>query len=469
MSCRSNGRDTSTSPRDALEELRQSHTSILNVTSDGEDSDDEDASICSYLFADLNEPPRLDDDFVPNCVHSQEVVATGTAKRADTNIITDWLDTSSNNIRNVTESFAESFCPGGTTEDHPCGSFERYVSPAKSDRSLQYQMELDIFATLGCFDHTTDDEDEHHAWTTPLMCLPYHREEPAISMHSRIQRIHRSRSNRHCEKPDLLKKNRSFDTSMLNETITSTETSFHDAMGSLWGSDDEGFIGGRLENMFPSEQFDGYDSDPYEGHSRRKIESLPVEVFDNILDVSAVSTNVELGLDADDLVDAVQESLNITWNLTWHATSQNMKTLGCCDRKKGCYDPSSVQLWFERGQILNFGQTVIEPQFMWRPCVNQRHDIVMPHRMRLLSVCRVLSVENMDRSKYPLARTSHSFLVRMVTGDDFLFEAPSESARDSILQRWKLVVARLATLAVFEDFVDMQSEFFSTDPITILT
>lgn len=104
MSCRSNWRDTSTSPRDALEELRQSHTSILNVTSDGEESDDEDASQCSYLFADLNEPPQLDDDFIPNCFHSKGIVTSGTVKRSDTNIITHWIDTSSNNIRNVTES-----------------------------------------------------------------------------------------------------------------------------------------------------------------------------------------------------------------------------------------------------------------------------------------------------------------------------------------------------------------------------
>ena len=64
------------------------------------------------------------------------------ADTKDAIITTDWMDTSSNYIRNVMEPFAESFCPGGTTEDHPCGSFERCVSPAKSDRSLQYnQME----------------------------------------------------------------------------------------------------------------------------------------------------------------------------------------------------------------------------------------------------------------------------------------------------------------------------------------
>ncbi|KAI2497199.1 hypothetical protein MHU86_17293 [Fragilaria crotonensis] len=466
MSCGSNWRDTSTSPRDALEELRQSHTSILNVTSDGEESDDEDASQCSYLFADLNEPPQLDDDFIPNCFHSKGIVTSGTVKRSDTNIITDWIDTSSNNIRNVTESFAESFCPGAMTDEHPCGSFERYVSPARSDRSLQFQMELDIFSMLGCADHTT--EDELDSWTTPLVCPSYHLEEPVEVMRSRIQRIHKLRSSRRIEKCAPLKKNKSFDTSMLNETMTSTETSFHDAFSSFWGMEDEIMMGRSLA-MHPSENFDGYDSDPGEGHTRQNGDAPLKEAFVSILDVSAVSESVEFGIDADDLVDAVQESLNLTWDLTWHPTCQNMETLGCCDKKKVCYDPISVQLWFERGQILHCGQTIIEPQFMWRQCATQRHEIVMPHRMRLLSVCRVLPVEKMDRSKYPLARTSHSFLVRMVTGDEFLFEAASESERDFILQRWKLVVARLATLAVFEDLVSMQDEFFSTDPTSILT
>ena len=112
---------------------------------------------------------------------------------------------------------------------------------------------------------------------------------------------------------------------------------------------------------------------------------------------------------------------------------------------------------------------MIEPQFMWRPC-SMTHDIeiVMPYQMRLLNICRVLPVEEMDRSKYPLARTLHSCVVRMVSGDEFLFEASSEAERDFFVQRWKLVVARLATLAVVEDFISVQNEFFSTDPTTIL-
>lgn len=466
MSCRTNSRDTSTSPRDSLEEMRQSHNSILNVTSDGEESDDDDSSQCSYLFADLNEPPRLDDDVAPDGIQPRPIVACCPNEAPRTNMITNWLDTSTNSIRNVTESFAESLCPG-TALDEPCGSFDRYISRSEGDRSLLYQMELDIFALLGCSDHATDEELD--AWTLPLLCPYSERKTPVTAIRSRIQRIHKFRKERHLKKPDLLKKNKSFDTSMLKETNAPTETSFQDAIGSIWGVDDDLLIGGGLEAI-PRSELDGYDSDPGDCSFLREDEILQrKDVFEDPLDVSAVSHDVEHGFDTDDIVRVVQESLNRSWTLTWHPTKENISALGRSDTKKTCLEPKCVQLWFERGHILHGGKSMIEPQFMWRPC-SMTHDIeiVMPYQMRLLNICRVLPVEEMDRSKYPLARTLHSCVVRMVSGDEFLFEASSEAERDFFVQRWKLVVARLATLAVVEDFISVQNEFFSTDPTTIL-
>ena len=105
---------------------------------------------------------------------------------------------------------------------------------------------------------------------------------------------------------------------------------------------------------------------------------------------------------------------------------------------------------------------------MWRECLTATSAMMLPFQMRLLNVSRFWPVDRMDRKKYPFARTSQSFVIRMISGDEFLFEAESEIERDIIMQRCKLVVARLATLAIIEDFDAMQIEFFSTDPTKIL-
>ena len=481
-SCRSNARDTSTSPRDALEELRQSHVSILNLTSDAEDSDVDcdDASQSSCLFADLNEPPRLEEDAfhdaqkpIAACCrkeNSSKNITTDWLEVNDKpskNIITDWLDPSNCSIQNVSESFSESLCPGLMPDEPACGNFEKYVTSG-GENSLQQQMERDIFALLGCSDQATDDELE--AWVSPLLCLdgnekPKSSVSQVSSIQSRVNRVHRFRKERQTKAPDPLKKTKSFDNSMLNETNVSTETSFHDAIGSFLSLDDDVLSCNGLEPISPSDQdgYDGYDSDPGKMSFRREEEDEEHQkrISEDTLNVSAISQDAEAGYSTPELIIAVQESLSHTWTLTWHPTKENMIALGCHDGKKTCFEPMCIQLWFERGHILHFGHTIIEPQFMWRSFLTQQNGMTMPHQMRLLNVCRALPIDAVDRTKHPLARASHSFMLRMISGAEFVFEAASESERDLILQRWKLVVARLATLAVFEDLNAMQNEFFS--------
>lgn len=486
MSCRSNARDTSTSPRDTLEELRQSHNSILNLTEDGEESDDDDASQGSCLFEDLNEPPRLED--APACDDDVKGVPKPVAaccpneRTKSNNVLVDWLDTSTNNLRNATESLAETLCPASMAEE-PCGNFRRYVATRGKDETLQRQMELDILALLGYSDEPTDEE--LATWASPILC-PADVVQPKArssqqSIRSRVQRVHRFRRERELLSPKGFKKNKSFDSSILNETNAtfestnvSTETSFQDAFGSFLGYDDDLPIGLGLEPIQHSEQ-DGYDSDPGETSFRRgdnldDDEDEGRDVFvDSLVDMSAISLDVETARPVMDISHAVQESLNYSWNLTWHPTKQNMDECGRNHKSKTCFEPMCIQLWFERGHMLHFGHTIIEPQFMWRSLAEKNALCATPFQMRLLNVCRAVPVVTIDRSKYPLARTSHSFMLRLVDGSEYVFEASSERERDEILQRWKLVVARLATLAVFEDVHAMQQEFFSPgmDPQTL--
>ena len=57
----------------------------------------------------------------------------------------------------------------------------------------------------------------------------------------------------------------------------------------------------------------------------------------------------------------------------------------------------------------------------------------------------------LDKSQYPLARSACSFVIKTCQNQEFVLEAHSEIQRDLICERWKLVVARFASLAVTED------------------
>jgi hypothetical protein len=451
QSCKYNHRDTSTTARDALEDLRQNHTSILNVSSDGEESDDdEEASQCSFLFEELNEPPRLDDD-ERDPVQGKRVISCCSSTRPHESSIKTWIDTSSNSIRNVTESIAKSLCTGVIAYE-TCSSLVPNISMSK-ERNVQRHMENEIYAVLGCPIHYEDEENEY--WTSPLLCFLSSGVKPDNKLQSRVQRIHKCRKGKIAS--NVLRMVKSFDNSTLNETITSTEASFYTKI-STWYPEDENLIGQGLEPIPTFEDLDGYDSDHNEFISireqdeNRRHNSLRHLSFDLI----------GLAVSSGDFITAVQDSLNRKTSLTWHPTSENFSCLGTKEKVK--LDPVAVDFWFERGHLLHNGQTVLEPQFMWRKCLTATSAMILPFQMRLLNVSRFWTVDRMDRKKYPFARTSQSFIIRMISGDEFLFEAESEIERDIIMQRCKLVVARLATLAIIEDFYAMQIEFFSTDP-----
>jgi len=168
----------------------------------------------------------------------------------------------------------------------------------------------------------------------------------------------------------------------------------------------------------------------------------------------------------------VQQTLNLTWTLTWHTNSENRKKYKISHNKPIC-----INMWLERGTVITNSGVVIEPAFMWRdayqPLLISQHKLnnstQKPWSMRLLNACRVTPfISNttdiyprpINRTKYPIARHNSSFLLKSCGGEEFLFEVKNPDEAIAVAQRWKLVVARFASLAVTEDVGGIAKEFF---------
>lgn len=135
--------------------------------------------------------------------------------------------------------------------------------------------------------------------------------------------------------------------------------------------------------------------------------------------------------------------------------------------------PLCVHFWVERGTMLNRcnqGPVVVEPKFMWRevyqPSLSKKRLLSESSRkpidVRVLNTCRIVEANSdLDRSKYPMARSACSLFLKTCRDEVFLFEASSPEEREQIIRHWKLVVARLASLAVIEDMESMVQEFFT--------
>ena len=165
----------------------------------------------------------------------------------------------------------------------------------------------------------------------------------------------------------------------------------------------------------------------------------------------------------------VQKALNQTWTLTWHPVKNTNTATTITKTNEKPQSPKCIRLWFERGNRIR-GNNIVEPKLMWRDAynpnlsshrkLNESITTHGPHQICLLSICRILQVESLDRSQYPFAKTNCSFWIRTCEEEEFLFEAKSEEEREEIVYLWKLVVARLASQAVVGDGDKMVGEFF---------
>merc|ERR1712037_416768 len=213
--------------------------------------------------------------------------------------------------------------------------------------------------------------------------------------------------------------------------------------------------------------------------------------------------------------EKIQQALNETWLLTWHPTtlktkhatplssqtssvtplqkksdavSTNNRTSASSvvpvsttsvkqtqeakpkeeKSSEGPISQRSIQLWFERGNRIRKND-IVEPKLMWRDAyhpdlVSKRKLNVSstsrPYQICLLSICRIIETTQIDRKKYPFAKTNSSFVIKTCDNEEFLFEAENENERNRTVNLWKLVVARLASQAVIGNGEEMLGEFF---------
>lgn len=493
--------------RDAFQASFQNSQSILNCTSDGEESDDSDAGeeeAVSFMFDEedfhspLNQSLDHDHDQAAIMLVSTSSPSSTQAKLCCDRPANGWLETS---LQNVTESFV-SLC--SVEPDASCGFGSFVNATEKYGEQLRHQVEFDLVQLLGC----DDSNDFDVFWVTPMLrgstLLPCatrsnpprknHPHEPVRrNLRQRAERIRRMRQ-------ELL----GYDAAqLLNDSMPLVPTRSMDEQRSSPSAELENW---GIDPIEPAT--DGYDSDPgevlsKEGHTSQVLRNTSLlddddeeqeeadnedyhfydghrevvakqykqttqvhqphnefdrEVHESVqvrLLIVASLRFVESLTDLNHIISvSLQQSLNCTWTLTWHVEGNPM--------------PVCIHFWIERGSLLKLGTKVVEPKFMWRQVYQPSGSRILnestckPTELRVLNVCRIVeSTSDIDRTKYPMARAACSLFLKTYKNEVYLFEAPSPQERGAILYAWKLIVARLASLAVLEDMEAMAKEFFT--------
>jgi hypothetical protein len=140
----------------------------------------------------------------------------------------------------------------------------------------------------------------------------------------------------------------------------------------------------------------------------------------------------------------VDETMNSTWSLCWIRNDK----------------PIQVQIWIERGTLIQKNWIVLEPRLMWRPVGSA--PCVPESSIRLLQVHRIQESGRAPTCAPRMCRASTSFMVRTIQKETFWFQAATAMERDAIVHEWKVAIARLATLAVLDDTETLLKEFFLT-------
>jgi hypothetical protein len=193
----------------------------------------------------------------------------------------------------------------------------------------------------------------------------------------------------------------------------------------------------------------GYDSDPCLSHSKPLVtEHSPSPMSAPAHRDAGESSNQS----SSDLYITAQDSLNKTWSLLWMHKNQ----------------PIQVQVWIERGVLLQGNAAMVEPCLMWRRSQSAFHSnfaAPLAGSIRLLQISRIVELPAvLGESRDCMCRRGASWVVHTIAGGAFTFSAASVAVRDEIVHQWKCTVARLATLAVLDDAPTILDEFFREPP-----
>lgn len=234
------------------------------------------------------------------------------------------------------------------------------------------------------------------------------------------------------------------------------------------------------KSLFESDEDPAYDSDPEFFHGRRASmdHRLGVTSMESDVEESSVSKtrrHTSFKIDDDhDVSRLMEEMIHGTLTLIWHPHRGEIKNNA----------PICVKAWIELGCRLK--GRVIQPKFVWRSAYHQDNNngttgsnkrVNHNNKSRqisskspggplysvdLLDISRILSSQDIDRQKFPLAKKSTSFT--LVTSDSkyHLFEVADRSKKDRVVSGLKLVVARLASMIIVGDKKVFDDFFYPT-------
>jgi hypothetical protein len=222
------------------------------------------------------------------------------------------------------------------------------------------------------------------------------------------------------------------------------------------------------QKIYNEDNTDGYDSDPGLTYTK-PLYQRSISPRSIIIDTpQSLQWNVnKYWYDTKLIRDIVEETMNSTWNLFW-----------ICDDK-----PIQVQVWIERGTVMQNRSIMVEPCLMWRPCYisstnntstqssSLSSSSKQPVSIRLLHICRLRPASNCslpssttkstnDYSIPKMYRKSTSFVIKTIDHKTIWFQASTMMERDMIIHQWKVLIARLATFAILEDTKPLLDEFF---------
>jgi len=420
-------RDTSDTCRDlSLDNTRQTvntHDSILDLTRDEEEEDDDVNGINnSILFDDLHTP--ISEEF-------EDTVSVITSNKGSDSFFFN--------------AFVDSLCPADNAlTQGPCSVSRYNCKPSVSTLSCvprhRMQLEMDFWNLLGCASSPDAFEvDEIWSWRSFNPVVPKAPKPARANIAKRMQRIHTLRMNQWSGPT------RHGVTISTQPHIMGRAHTMDDALAKVIG-----------EGLEPIVSDDGYDSDPEFSSELTDMRSSPRSLLDQHFE------DEKADFDEQDRMihKTVQQTLNSTWTLTWHPNSKNMEEFGVPSK------PFCINVWIERGIVISNSGHVVEPTLMWRDAYQadlSKHTLnastQKPWKMRLLSVCRIAPM-SVKSDEYPMARPSCSLLLKTCNGQEFLLETSSPKECEMVCERWKLAVSRFASLAVMEDIDAIATEFF---------
>lgn len=244
------------------------------------------------------------------------------------------------------------------------------------------------------------------------------------------------------------------------------------------------------------DDIDFYDSDPGD-ITYRRMKTPVLDPRENVsfskhveggvsIPTTTANFSEESDYDVNDSREVVEHMLSSTHHLIYHRAQRE---------KRLTAQPVGAQVWIERGYILE--NTTVDPKLVWvldccssnhhhhhhhdrhRTCFRSYKDDVeregvvernnhmlqkTPFSMNLMDIQKILPVGDVDRARYPFAKTDHSFIVKgpfeHESSDHVLFEARSRHERNVLMRNLKLVVARVASQAFTRDANNLVKEFY---------